>query len=428
MEDSEPFVEFSQHEDLTVRLRNILHDYTFGPGVFRELLQNADDAGARCFALYADAAHHPKFEGLLDTRLADWQGPAVVAVNDAQFTDADFDGIRSVGASVKRSDHSKIGRYGLGFNSTYHLTDVVSFLSRDRLCIFDPHRAHLPSGLPGLQVQLTAELKKKYWAQLAPFLDVASASAGSGSEVGEPWKPGTMFRLPLRTPELASRSLISNQAHSFQDVLAVLQELASSAGELLLFLQCIEVLEIHVRPQEGQDWSCLGRSWIRTASAAVTERLRKERLMLRNVLANDAKRAASRLGLLIEVVTDSRSGLSAETRRSSRPWLVTLRSEPVESAEVHAGPAEDELPSCRIAAVAIALCTDSEDSADLKGQAYCFLPLSLATGLPVHISANFALSANRRDLWRRSDDRVGSESHCRAAWNESLLETTCLAR
>ena len=62
---------------------------------------------------------------------------------------------------------------------------------------------------------------------------------------------------------------------------------------------------------------------------------------------------------------------------------------------------------------------------DFKGQAYCFLPLSLATGLPVHVSANFALTANRRDLWRRSDDRVASESQCRAAWNETLIETTC---
>ena len=38
-----------------------------------------DDAGARRFALYADATVHPKESGLLDARLAQWQGPAVVA-------------------------------------------------------------------------------------------------------------------------------------------------------------------------------------------------------------------------------------------------------------------------------------------------------------------------------------------------------------
>ena len=95
----------------------------------------------------------------------------------------------------------------------------------------------------------------------------------------------------------------------------------------------------------------------------------------------------------------------------------------LDPCQVAAGPAEDELPSHRIAAVAVPLCSGTD--LGLKGQAYCFLPLSLATGLPVHISANFALTANRRDLWRRSDDQVASESHCRASWNESLLETTC---
>ena len=281
MEDAEttPFVEFSQREDLTVRLRNILHDYAFGPGVFRELLQNADDAGARRFAIYADGTAHPTSEsGLLDARLAPWQGPAVVACNDAQFTDSDFHGICQVGASVKRSDHSKIGRYGLGFNSTYHLTDVVSFVSRDRLCIFDPHRAHLPSNLPGLQLRLTPQVKEKYWAQLAPFAEVAG-----DQELGL----GTMFRLPLRTPELAAKSLISNQTRSFEDIVAVLKALVVNAGELLLFLQCVETIEVHVR-NFGGPWCCLGRSWIRTSSLYALERMRKERLLLRTMLAKES--------------------------------------------------------------------------------------------------------------------------------------------
>ena len=287
MEDAEatPFLEFAQREDLTVRLRNILHDYAFGPGVFRELLQNADDAGARHFALYADASLHPTDQGLLDARLSPWQGPAVVAFNDAQFTDSDFEGIRQVGASVKRSDHSKIGRYGLGFNSTYHLTDVVSFVSRDRLCIFDPHRTHLPSSLPGLQVILTPELKKKYQSQLAPFADVAR-TLSSDEDFGR----GTMFRLPLRTSELAAKSFISNQARSFEDVLAVLKELVANSGELLLFLQSVETLEVRVRHRDGV-WCCLGRSWIRTASLAATERMRSERLLLRNMLAKEVRSA-----------------------------------------------------------------------------------------------------------------------------------------
>ncbi len=35
----------------------------------------------------------------------------------------------------------------------------------------------------------------------------------------------------------------------------------------------------------------------------------------------------------------------------------------------------------------------------LQGKAYCFLPLPLATPLPININGYFELSSNRRDLW-----------------------------
>lgn len=231
--------EFAQKEDLTVRLSNILQDYAFGPGVFRELLQNADDAGASRFALYADAVCHRGYQmnqdsidqnqetGLLDPRLASWQGPAVMAFNDALFSEQDFEGICRVGASIKRSDDTKIGRYGLGFNATYHLTDVVSFVSNGQFCIFDPHRTHLPSNLPGLQLVLTDTSRKQFAGQLAPFSDVQSA------EGVRPWtsSSGTIFRLPLRTEKLAAKSSISQQAHAFSEVTSLLRDFLAAAGD-----------------------------------------------------------------------------------------------------------------------------------------------------------------------------------------------------
>eukprot|EP00438_Fugacium_kawagutii_P021886 Skav219751 [mRNA] locus=scaffold569:209972:210691:- [translate_table: standard] len=231
--------EFAQKEDLTVRLSNILQDYAFGPGVFRELLQNADDAGASRFALYADAVYHSGYcqdsidenhpTGLLDPRLASWQGPAVMAFNDAVFSDQDFEGICRVGASIKRSDDTKIGRYGLGFNATYHLTDVVSFVSNDQFCIFDPHRRHLPSNLPGLQLVLTDTSRTQFSAQLAPFSDVQSAESGD-----RPWasqSSGSIFRLPLRTEKLAAKSSISQQAHTLAEVTSLLRDFLAAAGD-----------------------------------------------------------------------------------------------------------------------------------------------------------------------------------------------------
>ena len=48
------------------------------------------------------------------------------------------------------------------------------------------------------------------------------------------------------------------------------------------------------------------------------------------------------------------------------------------------------------------------DGRPARGRAYCFLPLPVATGLPAHLNAAFALTSNRRDLWRAGDDLEGT--------------------
>ncbi len=50
---------FGQSEALTTRLRHIISDYTDGPGILMELLQNADDAGATEVAFLLDEESYP---------------------------------------------------------------------------------------------------------------------------------------------------------------------------------------------------------------------------------------------------------------------------------------------------------------------------------------------------------------------------------
>ena len=57
-------------------------------------------------------------------------------------------------------------------------------------------------------------------------------------------------------------------------------------------------------------------------------------------------------------------------------------------------------------------------SEGLRGRAFCFLPLPVLTGLPVHVNATFELSSNRRDVWRPEDAAGGA---ARGEWNEKLL-------
>ena len=52
-----------------------------------------------------------------------------------------------------------------------------------------------------------------------------------------------------------------------------------------------------------------------------------------------------------------------------------------------------------------------------NGKMFCFLPLTVQTGLPVHVNGQFALSSNRRSLW--SSDS-GDDS--RTNWNSFLIQ------
>ena len=93
------------------------------------MIQNADDAGATVVQFYVecrDCRHHGT-SGLVKPELAAYQGPALISANDAMFSEQDWEGIQSLQQSIKADDPFKVGRFGIGFNSVYHLTlDIES--------------------------------------------------------------------------------------------------------------------------------------------------------------------------------------------------------------------------------------------------------------------------------------------------------------
>lgn len=60
-------------------------------------------------------------------------------------------------------------------------------------------------------------------------------------------------------------------------------------------------------------------------------------------------------------------------------------------------------------------------SRETPGKAYCFLPLPVLTGLPVHVNGYFELSANRRDIWWGED--MTGDGGLRSEWNRVLIGT-----
>ena len=68
----------------------------------------------KAFAL--DTRSYPESD-LLSPGLDKYQGPALLAYNDAKFSAQDFESLSSLGASRKEQDAFATGKFGRGFSS-----------------------------------------------------------------------------------------------------------------------------------------------------------------------------------------------------------------------------------------------------------------------------------------------------------------------
>ena len=85
------------------------------------MIQNADDAGASEVRFLLDPRKHST-EDLFDSGLSKYQGPALYAWNDAVFKSDDWQYLGKIEKSGKKKEVLKVGRFGLGFLSVFHMT------------------------------------------------------------------------------------------------------------------------------------------------------------------------------------------------------------------------------------------------------------------------------------------------------------------
>ena len=113
---------FGERVPRTFVIKSILDSYTFGTGNLRELLQNSDDAGAaeqvcqQSERLSLNTLNLPLqqifildersygTDTLVDSGLADTQGPSLISYNDTVFSEKDWEAIRTIHGSSKVSD------------------------------------------------------------------------------------------------------------------------------------------------------------------------------------------------------------------------------------------------------------------------------------------------------------------------------------
>ena len=222
---------FGQKVDLTRRIREILANYPEGIAVLKELIQNADDGKASVVRFIYDKRHH-SISNLSHSKLSTFQNESLLVYNNGVFTESDFESIQRIGSSLaKRDDVQKTGRFGVGFNSVYHLTECPMFISDKYICYFDPQCKYLPNinpNNPGKRIDFTnknAKLQmKKYKNQfITPFSIPNNAKYkvyDFGVEQGRPFN-ATLFRLSLRTKKQVSCIFTYMQSSNYYYILCV---------------------------------------------------------------------------------------------------------------------------------------------------------------------------------------------------------------
>ncbi|KAF8888407.1 hypothetical protein CPB84DRAFT_1786293, partial [Gymnopilus junonius] len=359
---------FGQTTSQLGALRAILDAYPFSVGILREQLQNAEDAGASKQILVNDRRTHPS-------------EPAFLAFNDAQFSQRDWDALQHAYESSKSDDSTKIGKYGVGFRSVFHMTDCPQILSGNFLAMFDPLQDF--TGSLGFKKDLQF-ISSRYQDQLAPFQ----------------W-----FRNLLQDDNFSGTSKIRLKTVHPNDVSKLFRDFINEElGISLLFLQNIKHLEIHDVNEQGIS-TCLA-----TLSISRSETTSHE---------NGSKTYTAIVTTTIgSVVQDKHwSILHCPFDRDHAIQLLSPQDLPDNPASILK---EHKL----LPDIGLAIPLDPTPAERTSGRLFTYLPLPLPTGFCVHIHALFALTQSRQHLRNTREIGVvdGSSHQILTGWNRLLFD------
>lgn len=398
---------FGQHEPLTTRLANLVRSYPKGLSIFKEFIQNADDAEATEIRFILDERSFPT--GSMPNQMH-WlqKSPALLVFNNKPFTDADIEGIQKIGASGKSQSAGKTGRFGLGFNACYNLTDVPCFITRERIYLFDPHAATVPDATidnPGSKYRLKA-LATDRWPLLNAFASVIDHPENTNDF------NGTVFRLPFRSTNQAKTSKIKQEPYTTADFLAICDDLKRLGSAMLLFLKHITTLTV-------ERYNDRGSTLIFSICTSNVTEVQLARRPINEILSLDS--SENILQILEEkgdVVSSTIQEYIVGPTKSIERWRV-----------INGFFANDDLMASCIKMIehgqkAIPLSGAAWPLFNLRnnsGGLFCFLPIPMQTSLPIKLNGYFDLDDSRQNMFL--DSSAKGVDQIRLDWNLNLLRT-----
>uniref|UniRef100_A0A3P8UMF6 Sacsin molecular chaperone n=1 Tax=Cynoglossus semilaevis TaxID=244447 RepID=A0A3P8UMF6_CYNSE len=453
------FEQSGQREPLTVRIKNILEEYPSVADIFKELLQNADDASATECSFLIDMRKNTDIrENLLDPGMIACHGPALWSFNNSVFSDTDFLNITRLGGSVKRCEADKVGKFGLGFNSVYHITDIPIIMSREFMIMFDPNINHIGKHIrdrsnPGIKINWSKQQKRlrKFPNQFKPFINIFNCQLPLAQD--SPYKyNGTLFRLPFRTEQEASASEISSLYYNTTDIYSLVDEFSICGHRFILFTQHVGSMVLKYlkceepNPAGAQDVVIVNKSvWSSKASYGPLSILKAAAKVIKKVAStNKVPADIPKSGCIIRVVVEEfhnvfkrivdlhsplfrgseddpnqyfeMAAKGVQTRRLTDEmpqkavevtnWLICSCMDVTEALKFSLNDSGKRLGLVPCGGVAVLLSEEENRKWTVKtnatpiGEVFCYLPLRIKTGLPVHINGCFAVTSNRKEIWK----------------------------
>ncbi|KAJ1113871.1 hypothetical protein NDU88_002112 [Pleurodeles waltl] len=452
------FEQSGQREPLTVRIKNILEEYPSVSDIFKELLQNADDASANeCNFLIDMRKNMDIRENLLDPGMAACHGPALWSFNNSEFTDSDFLNITRLGESIKRSEVDKVGKFGLGFNSVYHITDIPIIMSREFMIMFDPNINHISKHIrdksnPGIKINWSKQQKRlrKFPNQFKPFIDVFQCQLPLTVESPYSYK-GTLFRLSFRTQQEAKLSEVSNIHYNTADIYSLVDEFSMCGHRLILFTQNVNSMVLkYLKPEEtnptlAQDAVTIKKKLCVSKVLTSPQSILKEAAKLMKNCSNSKRLPTEtpKSSCILQIVVEEFHHVFRRIADLHSPLFRGPEDDPATIFEMAKSGqnkrATDELPQKTVDATTWLLCACMDTGEALRfslsesgkrlglvpcgsvgimlsetedgkwvvkpncgtiGEVFCYLPLRIKTGLPLHINGCFAVTSNRKEIWK----------------------------
>ena len=470
--------EFGQEEPLTRRISRLLEDYTDGFAVAKELIQNADDAGATDVSfLYDERTNEDALTCLIDSGMAECQGPALWVFNDAEFRDEDFQNITKLSGGSKELHTDKIGKFGLGFNAVYNLTDVPMILSRNYFVVLDPNKFHLGKVIrdkskPGIKIDLNKNPNRlqSFRNQFKPFNGIFGCNLHLDKQDNS--FRGTLFRFPLRTKVQSLKSEIKQEPYDSTKMRELLEIFVRGAKTLLLFTQNVlrvgifhlargsteqtqpqlmfevkkslsqlgvlrEIPTSVTLPEPSKNISNNDLNFLRQSNFLKASSEIAKHSITTSQTGNDLLSSALTIDVNSTFTEDGTCffGGKYQFRNAVESWVVASSMGKGQAMQL-SGKHRGLLPS---AGVAVQLLTNEcetlvplpvlEDSVGCEsrhmGAVFCYLPLPIHSGLPVHVNGAFAVDSNRRHLKKRTED---DKPYSEVDWNSVLLtDSVCSA-